>query len=397
MFSFALKNLWTRKSKAILSAISIIMATTIGLLAFNISKQVEEGIVATVTYYDTLVGPAGSETQLALNTLFFTGSPVGTIEYENYEKLKKDYRVNDAIPFAMGDSFKGAKLVGTESRYLKDYRLKSGDLFENKFEAILGYNVAKENKLNVGDTFLSSHGISESGESGHQHNEPYTVSGILAKTNTAYDNVVFINISDVWNVHNHTDEEEHHEEDSEEYHEDEHGSVTAILVKTKNPSFQTKLSAELNKVSGIQAINPTTVVREIMESIDLSKQIVYVLCFVIGIMAFMIIYIIALLNMHDAKKDIKLMRLLGISKGKINGILVIQNLAVTLVAIVLSVVLCRGLLIVVNDFTSGMGIVINYLKFYTEEILIIVGIIVASLIPSFLANIKSFSKDPIND
>ena len=99
MFSFALKNLWTRKSKAILSAISIIMATTIGLLAFNISKQVEDGIVATVTYYDTLVGPAGSETQLALNTLFFTGSPVGTIEYENYEKLpdldKKIYKLSE--------------------------------------------------------------------------------------------------------------------------------------------------------------------------------------------------------------------------------------------------------------------------------------------------------------
>ena len=396
MFNFALKNLWTRKSKAILSAISIIMATTIGLLAFNISKQVEDGIIMTVTYYDTLVGPSGSETQLALNTLFFTGSPVGTIEYENYEKLKKDYRVNDAIPFAMGDSFKGAKLIGTESRYLKSYKLKDGKLFENKFEAVLGYNVAKENKLNVGDTFLSSHGISESGETGHQHNEPYTVSGVLAKTNTAYDNVVFINIEDVWHVHEHHDENET-ENHEEEHNEEEKGGVTAILLKTKNPGFQANLSSELNKISGVQAINPTTVVREIMENIDLSKQIVYVLCFVIGIMAFLIIYIIAVLNMYDVKKDIKLMRLLGISKGKINGILVIQNLVVTLVSILLSLILCRLLLLAVNEFTSGMGIVINYLKFYNEEIAIIVGIIIASLIPSFIANLKSFSRDPIND
>ncbi len=396
MFNFALKNLWTRKSKAILSAISIIMATTIGLLAFNISKQVEDGIITTVTYYDTLVGPSGSETQLALNTLFFTGSPVGTIEYENYEKLKKDYRVNDAIPFAMGDSFKGAKLIGTESRYLKNYKLKDGKLFENKFEAVLGYNVAKENKLNVGDTFLSSHGISESGETGHQHNEPYTVSGVLAKTNTAYDNVVFINIEDVWHVHEHHDENEA-ENHEEEHNEEEKGGVTAILLKTKNPGFQANLSSELNKISGVQAINPTTVVREIMENIDLSKQIVYVLCFVIGIMAFLIIYIIAVLNMYDAKKDIKLMRLLGISKGKINGILVIQNLTVTLVSILLSLMLCRLLLLAVNEFTSGMGIVINCLKFYNEEIAIIVGIIIASLIPSFIANLKSFSRDPIND
>lgn len=391
MFSFALKNLWTRKSKAILSAISIIMATTIGLLAFNISKQVEDGIVATVTYYDTLVGPAGSETQLALNTLFFTGSPVGTIDYENYEKLKNDNRVNDAIPFAMGDSFKGAKLIGTEARYLKNYRLKAGNLFEGEFEAVLGYNVAKENKLSVGDTFFSSHGISESGETGSQHNEPYTVSGILSKTNTAYDNVVFINISDVWHMHEHSNEDDEHQD------HDEHGGVTAILLKTKNPGFQSSLSSELNKISGVQAINPTTVVREIMENIDLSKQIIYVLCFVIGIMAFLIIYIIALLNMYDAKKDIKLMRLLGISKNKINGILIIQNLIVTLVSIILSLILCRGLLLGVNKFTSSMGIVINYLKFYNEEIVMIIGIIIASLIPSFIANVKSFTKDPIND
>ena len=55
MFYFALKNLLTRKSKTILSAISIIMATTIGLLAFNISSQVNDGIINTVEYYDTLI------------------------------------------------------------------------------------------------------------------------------------------------------------------------------------------------------------------------------------------------------------------------------------------------------------------------------------------------------
>ena len=123
MFNFAIKNLLTRKSKAFLSALSIIMATTISLLAFNISSQVEDGIVQTVTYYDTLVGPSGSETQLALNTLLFTGSPVGTISYKYYEELLEDYRVNDAIPFAMGDSYKGAKLIGTESRYLEKKKI----------------------------------------------------------------------------------------------------------------------------------------------------------------------------------------------------------------------------------------------------------------------------------
>ena len=399
MFSFALKNLWTRKSKAFLSALSIIMATTIGLLAFNISSQVEDGIVETVTYYDTLVGPTGSETELALNTLFFTGTPIGTISYENYEKLKNDIRVNEAIPFAMGDSYKGAKIVGTDSKYLENNKLYDGKLVENKFEAVFGYNVAKNSKLSVGDTFFTSHGISETGDTGHSHNTPYTVSGILKKTNTAYDNVVFVNIADVWTIHSHGDEEheeEHEEQHEEQHHEENHnGEVTAILVKSKNLTMQSMLTNELNKIAGIQAVNPTTVIRNVMENIDLSKQIVYILCFVIGIMVFMIIYIISLLNMHDSKKDIKLMRLLGISKGKINGILVIQNLTITLLSIVFSVLLCRVLLFAVNGFTSSMGIVINHMKVYNAEYLIILAIVILSLIPSFIANIKSFKEDPI--
>ena len=104
MFYFALKNLLTRKSKTILSAISIIMATTIGLLAFNISSQVNDGIINTVEYYDTLIGPSGSESQLVLNTMFFTGTPAGTISYEYYENLENDVRVNVAVPFAMGQA-----------------------------------------------------------------------------------------------------------------------------------------------------------------------------------------------------------------------------------------------------------------------------------------------------
>jgi len=134
-----------------------------------------------------------------------------------------------------------------------------------------------------------------------------------------------------------------------------------------------------------------------MENIDLSKQIVYVLCFVIGVMSFMIIYIIALLNMHDTKKDVKLMRLLGISKAKINSILIIQNLIITIISVFVSFILCRVLLLAVNHFTSSMGIVVNYLKIYNYEFLIIFAIIILSLVPSFIANIKSFRQDPINN
>lgn len=389
MFYFALKNLLTRKSKTILSAISVIMATTIGLLAFNISSQVNDGIVNTVEYYDTLIGPSGSESQLVLNTMFFTGTPAGTISYEYYETLKKDVRVNVAVPFAMGDSYNGAKMVGTESEFLKNKALASGNMFSGDFEAVIGSDVAKATGLKVGDSFISSHGVSENG---HKHeNNPYKVSGILKKTNTAYDNVIFVHVSDVWDAHS------HHEEEEEEHEHHSEGDLTAILVKCRNIGMQSQVVGEYNAISGIQAINPASVAREIMNNVDLSKQIIYALCVIIGIMALLIIYIMALLNMHDSKKDIKLMRLIGISKGKINSILVIQNAVITITAMVVSVILCRALLMGVNSFTSSMGIVVNAFKFYVGEIYILLAVLIFSFIPIFIANMKSFKNDPLHD
>lgn len=387
MFYFALKNLLTRKAKTILSAISIIMATTIGLLAFNISSQVNDGIVNTVEYYDTLIGPSGSESQLVLNTMFFTGTPAGTISYEHYENLSKDSRVRVVIPFAMGDSYNGYKLVGTECEFLKNKSLSSGELFDENFEAVIGSEVAKTSGLKIGSSFVSSHGVAETG---HKHeNNPYVVSGILKKTNTAYDNVIFVNVSDIWAAHS-TEKHEVGEEHEE-------GDLTAVLLNCRNTGAQYQLADEYNEIPGLQAINPASVAREIMDSVDLSKQIIYVLCVIIGIMALMIIYIMALLNMQDSKKDIKLMRLIGISKGKINWILIIQNMMITCMAVIISAILCRILLIVVNSFTSGMGIIMNVTKFYFGEVWILLAVFIFSFIPIFVANMKSFKNDPLHD
>ena len=88
MFNFALKNLWTRKSKAFLSALSIIMATTIGLLAFNISKQVEDGIV------QTGYPPHEVTEVLSLLKMDFLGLRNLTMIYKTVDLVKKHQGIN---------------------------------------------------------------------------------------------------------------------------------------------------------------------------------------------------------------------------------------------------------------------------------------------------------------
>ena len=222
MLNFTIKNLFVRKSKLALICIAILIASTVGLIAINVSNQVHDGIINTAGYYDTIVGPQGSSTQLALSTMFFSDKPLGTLEYEYYNNLKNDNRINVAIPMAMGDSYKSHKIIGTIKEFIEDKKLEKGELFKEEFEAVIGKNVAKNNNLKVGDTFISSHGISEQ-DQGHAHeNVPYTVVGILGKTGTAYDNNIFVEIGSIWHAHSH-EEEHNHSHD-----------VTAILIRTKS-------------------------------------------------------------------------------------------------------------------------------------------------------------------
>jgi putative ABC transport system permease protein len=396
MLRFAIKNLIVRRSKIILICISIIIASTVGIIALNISNQIEEGIIKTTGYYDMIIGPQGSQTQLALSTMFFSDNPLGTISYEYYETLKNDSRVNVAIPMAMGDSYKNHKIIGTSIDFLKDKKYDQGQGFEKEFDTVIGYNVAKSNNLKVGDTFISSHGISEVGA--HEHEKsPYIVVGILKKTNTVYDNHVFTPVESVWEAHSY--EEEEHEEaliGEEEYHEHVK-ELTAIIIRTKSMQDQLVISSSYNQKLGLQAINPTQVIRGILENIDLTKQIVFVLCFIIFVMSILIIYIITLLNIYDTRKDIHLMRVLGISQKKITTIFIIQNMIVTIISIVISAIFSRVVLVLINGFTSSMGIVLDVLRIYKIEGLMLFIVLIICLLPTIIVNIKLFKKDPILD
>ena len=230
MFKFAIKNIAIKKVKIILIVISIVISASVGLLAYNISEQVDEGFKSTAAYYDMIVGPAGSSTQLAMNTMFFTDKPLGTISYEYYEKLQSDMRVNAAVPFTMGDSYNGAKIVGTIPLFLDGKELGAGEMFDEKFECVIGSAVANKYGLRLGDELITSHGLSEGGHS-HEAN-PLKVVGILYQTNTSYDNVIFTGVETVWATHDHR-AEEHEEGEGHDEHE-EHGEICAILVKSKS-------------------------------------------------------------------------------------------------------------------------------------------------------------------
>lgn len=397
MLKFALKNMAIKKVQIILVVLSIVISAGIAVLAFNVATQVDEGITGNAGYYSVIVGPAGSSTQLAMNSMYFTDSPVGTIPYSVVYSLATDSRVTSAIPFAMADNYNGYGVVGTTPDYLSAKTVASGTMFSEsgEFEAVVGSNIAKYNSLKVGDVIYTSHSASST----ETHKQGIVVVGILEESHSAFDNTVFTQLRTLWEMHEHEDED-----GGEEEHEHESGTVCAVLVNTKNPAYAMQLTNDydgkiLTDDDGdsftLQAIEPMSVVRDVLNDADDTKYIVFVLCAVILVMNIMIISIITLLNMYHSAKEISLMRLIGIGMNRINLLYIVQNSIMGLVSVLLAFGMSRLCMLAMNDYVESMGVVLNMSKVYPAEILILLAVFVISVLPTAICTFCMSKKESV--
>jgi len=388
-----------KKVQIILIVLSIVISAGIGVLAFNVATQVDEGITSGARYYSAIVGPAGSNTQLAMNTMYFTDSPVGTIPYSVVSLLQQDQRVDSAIPFAMADNYNGYNVVGTTPDYLQNKSIATGEMLAEAetMQAVIGSNIAKYCELEVGDVIYTSHSASST----DTHTQGLTVVGILKESHSSFDNIVFTQIRTLWDMHDHSGEHEEGEE-----HNHTHGTVCAILINAKNPGYAMQLVQEydgkiITTEDGdshtLQAIEPMSIVRDVLNDADDTKYIVFVLCAVILIMNIMIISIITLLNMYHSAKEISLMRLIGISMKKINLLYIIQNSIMGLVSVLLALGISRICMLLMNGYVESMGVVLNMSKIYPMEFIILLAVFIISVLPTVIWTLFMSGKDSISD
>jgi len=161
--------------------------------------------------YNLIVGAKGSPLQLVLNSVYLVSKPIENISWRFYQEfLPAEARpdgvagryagsVAKAVPICMGDYFRSFRVVGTNAAYFDTLTVGDGRAFafaagrnfrdDEFFGGVLGGAVAAKLGLAVGDHFSPTHGADD----GLVH-DPFTVTGILARTDTPVDRGVYVNM-----------------------------------------------------------------------------------------------------------------------------------------------------------------------------------------------------------
>ena len=262
----------------LLTAFSVSLALLITLFG----NHVEERINADGENIDVVVGAKGSPLQLILSSVYHIDIPTGNIPLDIVDSLLKDPQIKKAIPLALGDNWKGHRIVGTTTDYLKHYKaqLNNGRYWKKSFEVVVGSSV----KLKINDEFIGVHGLVEDGNS-HKDGK-YKVIGILKPSGTVLDRLILTSVNSVLSIHglheindtidentldlkNVTDHDEHkHDSDHDEHkhgsdhdkhnHDSDHdehkhelgnAEITALLITTKSPIANINLPRKINRES----------------------------------------------------------------------------------------------------------------------------------------------------
>lgn len=297
------------RARALNTALNVALlalgVATITLLLLTTS-QLEERMGRDARGIDLVAGAKGSPMQVILSAIYHLDVPTGNIPLAQAKEIAKHRMIKKTIPLALGDSYKGFRIVGTNPDYVAHYdgKLAAGRLWQKPMETVIGADVAQRMGHAVGATFTGAHGIAEAGA---EHGDaPYQVVGVLAPSGTVLDRLVLTSIESVWLVH-----DEHMGTDAKVTEEDK--EITALLIQYATPIAAAALPRYINQNSEMQAASPAYETARLFSivavGVDVLRGFALVLIFSAGLSLF-----IALYNaLAERRYDLALMRTLGAS------------------------------------------------------------------------------------
>ncbi|WP_282706133.1 ABC transporter permease [Fuchsiella alkaliacetigena] len=453
VFTLVYRNLSNKPLRSILTILSVALGVILLLTILIISSGLQESIVEGPRGHDLVIGAPGSPTQLTLSTLFHYEVPSGNIDYQVFEELKGDERVKKAVPMALGDSYQGHRIVGTDYTYFGDDPeevedlLIAGRFIEEAGEAVIGAKLIRETDLEIGSTFKGVHGI-EGAHNGHEHDFTYEVVGILDEGQGVDDRVIFTDIESVWAAHHvyathysffeegqavihkidsdacthddhshndHSHDDHSHDDHSHNGHShDDHShnghshddfhyqagdlELTAILVESTDIQALSSLKNELNNSSdySLQAAAVSPVLRQLMEVISEGTTVVNIFAIVTLAVALSSILLALLSSVAEGRSDMAVMRMLGASQIKVMLIVFLEGVVIILLGLLLGTL--GGYL--VADFVSSYlesttGIVINVFRLWPQQDILLGSVFFIGLGACLLPVISIYGDEPM--
>ena len=386
------KSLRQHLVSTIVSATAIALAGGLLMAVWVMRQEANRTFTSVTGGFDAVLGARSSKLQLVLNAIFHLEDSPGNIAAADFEQIKKHPNVSLALPIAVGDNFKGYRLVGTTTELFDRVEISPGRRYEiespgrpfveDQKEAVVGSFAAQALGLKLGDTFHPFHGLNY--DETKQHAETFVVTGIFAPTSTPADRVIWIPLAGLQRMSGHdartaTDL-----------------SAVLIKLKTENPmaGFQMDMlyNKRGNKLTFAWPIS--AILAKLFDKIAWFDHILAFVSYLVVIVASASILASIYNSMNERRREIAILRALGARRLTIFGVVVMESAAIAAIGMLFAFVIYGVIVIVASSIIRAQtGVVIDPLEFHAIMLSAPAGIIGLAALCGVFPAIKAYRTD----
>jgi putative ABC transport system permease protein len=357
-----LRSLRQHALSTVVTAASVALAGGLLMSVWVVKQQSQATFTVVNAGFDAVLGARGSKLQLVLNSIFHLEASPGNLAWQDYLDVQKDPNVELAIPLAVGDNYRGYRLVGTtpelfqKAEYApgKHFELQAGgDWFDpGRREAIVGDFVGRKMKLKVGDTFHPFHGLIF--DEKNQHSETYVVIGALKPSNTPADRVIWIPLAGIQRMSGHDPNAA--------------TDVSAVLVKLKAGSaiagFQMDMmyNKQGNRLTFAWPIG--RVMADLFDKIGWFDRVLTLVSYLVMLVAAGSILASIYNSMNERRREFAILRALGARRATVFSAIVLEAAAIAALGMSAAFGIYLGLVTVVAGIIRAQtGVVLDPFSF----------------------------------
>lgn len=312
----------------LVTAGGIALAAGLLLTVWVVKTQAQAVFAATNSGYDAVLGARGSKLQLVLNAIFHLEASPGNLNPQDLDAVRRNPMVGPAIkaavPIAVGDNYRGWRIVGTTPQFFdveylpgKKYAFAAGRLFQaDAREAVVGSFAARRLGWKVGDTFSPYHGLAFDPRA--QHEEVFTVAGILAPTNSPVDRVIWIPLKGVQTMGGHDPRAA--------------ADVSAVLIQLRAPTAGLMLDTMINKQGNrlTFAFPIGAIVADLFNKIGWFDRVLTLIAWLVAVVAAGSVLVGIHGSMSARARDLAILRALGARRRTVFGAVIGEAAAIGL-------------------------------------------------------------------
>lgn len=365
-----LRNLRRRPLATALTALSVALGVALYTSVGALRDAGERGFLRAAAISDQVVGAKGSPLQLVLNAVYHLGMSPGNVPYELWEELREKPGVAWAVPVAVGDSFRGARVVGVTDDFFAKVRLSgageegeplrfaAGAAFEHSADefarlrahlleaheheeqgghdehaahpelrkAVVGAEAARSCGLRVGARFRPAHDVSGvAGAPEHEEAEAEVV-GVLAPTGTPIDRAIYVPIALYYAIEGHAPTA-----DTPEGGARDPRGLSAIYLRTRPGMYQIRIWRELNDRHDAQSARPADEVRSLFAVVGGIQRLLSAVSTLVLVVALIGVMVALYNTMGARRREFAILRALGARRRALLGLVTAESALIALI------------------------------------------------------------------